>query len=58
MQEFDTTPVASVVGGCSCWGFIMKDGFVEENPLTRGADDGLDLDFVSQGMNRQFLAAV
>ena len=36
----------------------MKDGFVEENPLTRGADDGLDLDFVSQGMNCQFLAAV
>ena len=58
MKAFHTTSVASVVGGCPCWGFIMKDSFVKESPLTRGADDGLDLDFVSQGMNRQFLAMV
>ena len=36
----------------------MKDGFVKENPLARGADDSLDLDSVSQGMNCQFLAVV
>ena len=36
----------------------MKDGFVKENLLTIGADDDLDLDFVSQGMNHQFLAMV
>ena len=36
----------------------MKDGFIKKNPLTGRADDGLDLDLVSQGMNRQLLAAV
>ena len=36
----------------------MKDGFIKKNPLTGRADDGLDLDLVSQGVNRQFFAAV
>ena len=36
----------------------MKDSFIKKNPLTGRADDGLDLDLVSQGVNRQFFAAV
>ena len=36
----------------------MKDGFVKEDPLTSGANDGLNLGFVSQGMDHQFLATV
>ena len=36
----------------------MEDGFIKKNPLTRRAYDGLDLDLVSQGVNRQFLTAV
>ena len=58
MQEFHPTSIALVVGGGSCWSFVVKDGFIKKNPLTGRADDSLDLDLVSQGVNRQFLTVV